>query len=129
MRGMSTGSSTLGRSDHVHDALGDVDRLVADALQVGIDLGDGENEAQIDRHGLLHGEQVEGQFVDLALGDVDLGFAFEHHVAARQVALDIGLAGAIDGLLGQSAHAQQTCPEFVQSLLKAGAHYPNLPVM
>ena len=72
MRGMSTGRSAFGQIDHVHDALGDVDRLIAYALQVGIDLGDRENEAQIDRHGLLHGEKVERQFVDFALGDVDL---------------------------------------------------------
>ena len=69
MRGMSTGRSTLRQLDHVHDALGDVDCLIAYALEVGIDLGDGQDEAQIDRHGLLHGQQVEGQFVDLALGD------------------------------------------------------------
>src|SRR5271166_2157455 len=29
---------------HIHDALGDVDSLIADALQIGIDLCDGENE-------------------------------------------------------------------------------------
>src|SRR5271156_3312426 len=32
---------------HVHHPLGDVDGLVADALEVRIDLGDGEDEAQI----------------------------------------------------------------------------------
>ncbi len=85
---------------------------------------------RVDRHGLLHGQKVEGHFVDFALGEVDLSFAFEHHAAARQVALDIRLTGAVHGLLGQSAHTQQTCPELVQSLQKTGArHYPNLPVM
>ena len=113
----------------IHRPLGDVDRLVADSLQIGVDLGDRENKAQIHGDRLLQGEQIEGQFVDFPLGDVDLEFAFEHHVAARQVAVNVRLAGAIHGLLGQSAHAKQTCSKIVQSLLKAGAHYPNLPVM
>ncbi len=127
---MSTGKFGLGQVHHVHHALGDVHRLVAYALQIGIDLGDGENEAQVDRHGLLHGEKVESHLVDLALGEIDLGLAVEHHAATGQVAFDIRLAGAVHGLLGQSAHTEQTCPKFVQSLQKTGAcHYPNLPVM
>ena len=32
MRGMSTGKIDLGQFDHVHDAFGDVDGLIADAL-------------------------------------------------------------------------------------------------
>jgi hypothetical protein len=58
-----------------------------------------------------------------------LGFAFEHHVAAGQIAFNVSLAGAVYRLLGQTAHPEQTCPEFVQSLMKTAAHYPNLPVM
>src|SRR5579862_7666607 len=115
---------------HVHYTLGDVDRLIAHPLQIGIDLGDRENEAQIDRHGLLHSEQIERHLVDFALGEIDLSLALEHHPAARKIALDVGLAGAVDSLLSQSAHTEQTCPKFVQSLQKTGArHYPNLPVM
>ena len=75
-------------------------------------------------------KKVKRHFVNFALGEVDLGFAFEHHAAARQVALNVGLAGAVHRLLGQSAHTQQTCPEFVELLQKTSArHYPNLPVM
>ena len=65
-------------------------------------------------------ERVGDQAVNIALGDVDLGFAFEHHATARKVALDIGLAGTVHGLLGQSAHTEQTCPEIVQSLQERG---------
>ncbi len=111
-----------GKFDHVHDALGDVDRLVSYALEVGIDLGDGENEAQVDGHGLLHGEQVERRLVDFALGGIDQALAFEHHLAASKIALDIRLAGAIDGLLRESSHAKQPLPQIVQPLLKARAH-------
>ena len=71
MRAISTGESHCGKLHHVHHALGDVHCLVADAFEIGIDLDHRENEAQVHGHGLLHGEQVEGSFVDLALGDVD----------------------------------------------------------
>ena len=38
MRGMSTGSCDLRFADQVEHALRDVDRLVADAFQVGVDF-------------------------------------------------------------------------------------------
>ena len=81
------GKIGLGQVHHVHHTLGNIHCLVAYPLEVSIDLGDCENEAQVHRHRLLHGQQVERAFVDFALSDVDLGFAFEHHAAARQVAL------------------------------------------
>ncbi len=56
-------------------------------------------------------------------------FAGQHHLAELAVAGAIGFGGAIDGLLGQPAHPQEFLLQFVQSLLKAAAHYPNLPVM
>ncbi len=118
-----------GLADQVEHALRDVDRLVAYAFQVGIDLDHRQDEAQIDRHGLLHGQQVERQFIDFALGLVDGGLAGKHHLAELGVARAIGFGGAVDGLLGKASHAQQFLPEFVQSLLKAASHYPNLPVM
>src|SRR4030088_1247342 len=45
-----------GKLHHIHHAFGDVYGLVADAFKVRIDFGDGENEAQVNSHGLLHGE-------------------------------------------------------------------------
>src|SRR5208283_4435574 len=57
--------------DQVHDALGDIYSLIAYALEVGVDLGDGQNKAQIDGRRLLRGQDVEGQFVNFALGGVD----------------------------------------------------------
>ena len=93
--------------DHIHDALGDIDGLVAHALEIRIDLGDGEDEAQIDSHGLLHGQQVKSSLVDLPLGGVDEALAFENHLATGEITVDIGLTGAIDRLFRQSTHAEQ----------------------
>ena len=114
MRAMSTGKLGRGQFDHVHDALGNVDGLIAHALEIGINFGDGENEAQVHGHGLLHGEQVEGGLVDFALGGIDQALAFEHHLATREVALHISLTGAIHRLLRQPSHAKQPLPKIVE---------------
>ncbi len=129
MRGISTGNSHLGLADEIEHALRDVHGLVAHTLQVGVDLHHGHDEPQVNGHGLLHGQQVESEFVDLALDLVDVGFTGQHHLAVLGIAGAIGLSGAVDGLFCEAAHAQQFVPEFVQSLLKAASCHPNLPVM
>ncbi len=78
---MSTGRSMLAKAPISRHADGDVDGLVADALEVGVDADDREDEAQVDGHGLLHGEQVEGHLVDLALEAVDGGLGAEDELA------------------------------------------------
>jgi hypothetical protein len=124
-----------GKLDEIHDALGDVDGLIADALEIGVDLGDGENEAQVDGGGLLGGKNVESEFVDFALGGIDQAFVFENELAAGEVAFVVSLAGAVDGEFRESAHAEEFLAEFFDLLLKTGARhgsenlvYPNLPV-
>src|SRR5579863_2427570 len=112
--------------DHIHHALGDVYRLVAHAFEIGINLGHGKNESQVDGHGLLHGQQIECGFVNFALGRVDQALAFQHHLASRKVALYISLAGAIHRLLREASHAKQPLPKIVEPKLKARTHYPNL---
>jgi hypothetical protein len=67
-------------------------------------------------------------FVNLALGIVNRGFASQHHLTKLAVAGAIGFGRPIDGLLGQPAHPQELFFQFIQSLLKTAAHYPNLPV-
>ena len=112
-------------ADTVADAFGGV----AHALQIGIDLDDAEDEAQIDGHGLLHGEQVERGLIDVALHAVDGDLAAADQVADRQVADPVGLNGALDGLLGEAGHDQKILFQIFQALLKAYPCHPNLPVM
>ncbi len=126
MRAISTGNSTAGKFNQVHDALGNVDRLIAHALEVGVDLGDRENEAQIRGRRLLRGQDVEGQFIDLALGGVDEALVFEDQLAAGEIALGVCLGGAINRQFRETAHAEQFLPEVLHLLLKARAHHPNL---
>jgi hypothetical protein len=112
--------------NQIHDALGDIYRLVAYALEVGVDLGHRENEAQIHGRWLLRGEDVEGQFIDLALGGVDQALVFEDQAAAGEIAFGVRLGGAIHRQFRETAHAEKFLPEILHLLLKARAHYPNL---
>ncbi len=129
MRGNVHRQLHFGLADEVENALRDIDRLVAYALEVGVDLHHRHDEAEVHRHRLLHGQQVERQFVDLALGLVDVGLAGQNHLAKLRVAGAIRLGGAVDGLFRQASHTQQFFLELVQSLLKAASCHPNLPVM
>ena len=109
------------------DAVADAFGGVAHALQIGVDLDDAENEAQIDGHGLLHGEQVERGLVDVALHAVDGDLAAADQVADRQVVDPVGLDGALNGLLGEAGHDQEIFLQIFQALLKAYPCHPNLP--
>ncbi len=80
-------------------------------------------------HGLLHGEKIESELVNLTLGGVDLALTFQYRMTDCQVTLGIGTAGAVYRLLSESTHEQQPLAKFIEGLLKPGTHYPNLPVM
>jgi len=99
---------------HVANSLADAFGRVAHAFQVGIDLNHGDNESQVDRHGLLHGEQIERQFVDLALHHVDLALAFKHPLRHGYVTATVCVHGAVDRLLRQTAHPQQLFLQIVE---------------
>ena len=123
------GQVDVGKGPHLADADGDVDGLIANALEVGVDADDGEDEAEVNGHGLLHGEEIEGHLVDLALEAVDGGLGAEDELADGEVAGAIGLDRTLDGLLGHASHDEQFFLEVVEVLVKFDAHQPNLPVM
>jgi len=124
MRGISTGH-LFHAADAVADALG----RVADALKIGVDLDDREDEAQVDGHGLLHGEQIERRLIDIAFHAVDGDFAAVDQVADGEVANTIGLNGPLNGLLSEAGHHQKILLQVFEALLKTNACHPNLPVM
>ncbi len=71
------------RSDH---ALGDVDGLVADALEVGVHLDDRAHQPEVGGDGILEREKLDAQVVDFELELVD------RRVAGRHLDRQIGLA-------------------------------------
>ena len=111
------------------DALRDVGGLVADALEVAIDLDDGEDEAEIDGHGLLFGEQIVGHLVDVALGGVDGCFDLLDVVAEAHVAGEVGIDGEAERLLRECGHGEQFVFQGDELLLKIDAgHGESLSV-
>lgn len=108
-----------GHGLHGADSVADAFGGVAYALEVGVDLDDGEDEAEVNGHGLLHGEDVEGRLVDLAFEAVDGEFRTADEVADGEVADAIGLNGPLDGLFGEAGHDQEFFLEVVKTALEA----------
>ena len=80
-RAISTisGSGAIGRlpGELLH-RLGDVDGMIADALDVVGDLQRGGEHAEVARHRLLQGEEVDDLLLDLHLERVDLAVSRDH---------------------------------------------------
>ena len=104
-------------------ALSDVGGLVSDALEVSVDLDDGEDEAEVDGHGLLFGEEVVGHLVDAGLCGVDGGFDFDDVIAEAHVARDVSFDGEAERLLGEGSHGKEFVFEGYELLLKINARH------
>ena len=88
--------------------LGDVDRQVADPLEVGVDLDRRDDGAQVGGHRLVQGQQLEAAVVDLDVQLVDRLVARRARASTSVgVALDEAAHGHADALLGEAAHLEQ----------------------
>ena len=56
-------------------------------------------------------------------------FAAADEIADGEIANPVGFDCALNGLLGEACHDQQVLFQVVETLLKAYACHPNLPVM
>src|SRR5262245_2813352 len=106
----------------LHRALGDVHRLVADALEVGDDLHGGGDEAEVAGGRLVEGEQLHALLVDLDVVSVHLPIAVDDVSGQRLVTLHQRPHGAADLILDQRAHGQQRLLEAVQLLVEVSLH-------
>src|SRR5438270_10709903 len=86
MRAMSTGSSAGANFRQLHHPFGYSPCPVAHPLQIDIDLDDQEEKPQVHGHGLLHGEKINRDFIDLALGGVDDLCVFQNFAADLDIA-------------------------------------------
>ena len=118
IRGMSISFLTGGRCDVPPRRLGDVDREVADALEVGVDLDGGDDRAQVGRHRLIERQQREAAAVDLDVQRVERLVAGEHAVDQIAVALDQPLDRQAHLFFGQAAHLEQPRLELFELFLK-----------
>ena len=99
-------------------ALRDVDRVVADALEVARDLDRAHDEAEIARHWLLEGEQLDRQALDLDLQRVDLAVTGDDGVGAILIVLEQRVDGQIDQPFGAIGHGQEPLLERRQLVVK-----------
>ena len=99
---------------------GDVDREVADALEIRVDLDRRHDRAKVDRHRLVQREQLEAAVVDLDVELIDRLIPREDAVHARGVALDERPHRRADAILGEAAHLEQPRLELGELLLEMG---------
>jgi hypothetical protein len=117
------GQLGLRQMDQLAGALGDAHGLVADPLEVAVDLDHREDESEIDGHGLLLGKQLVAHLVDLALGHVDRGLVLAHVLAERRVALQVGIDRGLERLLGERSHSQQLVLQLRELLMKVNTRH------
>ena len=121
MAAMSTGRAASGTRTYLFGAQRDAHGLIADTFQVPVDLDHGEDEAQIDGHGLLLGEQIVGHLVDIALGQVDCRFIIPDEGAEPLIPLQVRVDGVLHGLLRERGHGEQLVLQLLELLMEVDA--------
>ena len=102
--------------------LGDVDGLIADALEVVVDAGDGEDEAEVGGHQLMQREELEDAVVDFELELVDLAFFVEDALGELFVGVENAVNGLVDGPLGERAHPEEAFFDDVEVFFEVAFH-------
>jgi hypothetical protein len=102
--------------------LRDVYGLIADALQVIVDPGDGQDEAEVYGHQLMQSEELDYAVVDFDLEFIDSVFFVENTFGQLLVGVEDGVDGLVDGALGEAAHPEQALFEFVQVFFEVAFH-------
>jgi hypothetical protein len=114
------------RVDQLQDLARDALGVVADALELQVELDGRVGEAQVAGHRLLAYEELEAQPVGLLLELVDALVAQDHRVGQLAVALLEGLDAVQEGLLGERGHRRQPVADPVdlalQGLLQVRRH-------
>jgi hypothetical protein len=87
--------------------LRDVDGLVADAFEVAVDAGNGEEEAQVRSHGLLGGQEALDALVNFDLHFVDSVFFGEDDFGEMFFGVQDGVDGLMDSALGEATHPEE----------------------
>ena len=107
---------------HGGEARGDVAdflALIADALEIGDGLDDGDDDPQIPGRGRAHREDAAALLVDRHLHAVDLVVVGGDRLAEAAVALDQGGDRLVELLLDEPAHLQHLVADLFQVLVEA----------
>ena len=116
------------RDEHQH-ALRDVDRLVADPLEVRVDLHGRGDEPQVHRERGLGGEQLQAAVVDVHLEIVDLLVGGDDPLRVLLVAVDEGVDRAVHALLHQPPHGEELVPQVLQLGFEVVPFHPCLSLV
>jgi hypothetical protein len=85
-------------------SLGDVDGLVANALEVVVNARNGQNQAKVGGHQLVKREKLDNAVVDLDLQLIDGVFFVEDALGELLVGVQNGVHSLVDGAFGEAAH-------------------------
>ncbi len=103
-------------------ALGDVDGLIADALEIVIDARDSQHEAEIDGHELVQREKLNNAIVNFHLELVDGVFFLKDALGELFIGFQNGVNGLVNGALREAAHPEQALFHFVQIFFEVAFH-------
>src|SRR5258708_2816130 len=103
-------------------ALGDVDSLIADALEIVVDAGDSQRESEVDGHELVQGKKLNDAIVDFHLELVDGVFFLEDAIGELFIGIQNGVNGLVNGAFRQAAHPEQPFFHLVDVFLKVAFH-------
>jgi hypothetical protein len=103
-------------------ALGDVDSLIADALEIVVDAGNGQDEAEIGGHELVQREKLNDTIVDFHLELVDGVFFVENALGELLIGVQNGVNGLVHGAFGEAAHPEQALFQLVQIFFEVAFH-------
>ena len=110
------------RAGQAGDDLGDVARLIADALDVGDHLEHRGDQTQVARDRLLLEQQLEAHGFDLALLAVDLVVDADRGGGELGVAVDQGFHRARDRVLTQCTHRDQFIVQLCKLVVETVSH-------
>src|ERR1700674_1635405 len=103
-------------------SLGDVDGLIADALEIVIDARDRQHEAEIDGHELVQSEKLNDAIVNFHLELVDGVLLLEDALGELFIGFQNGVDGLVDGALREAAHPEQALFHLVQVFFEVAFH-------
>jgi hypothetical protein len=109
-------------AEDTHSSLGDVDGLIPDALEIVIDAGNSQDEAEINGHKLVQGEKLNDAVVDFHLELVDGVFFVEDALGELLIGVQDGVNGLVHGAFGEAAHPKQALFQLVQIFFEVAFH-------
>jgi len=114
-----------------HRRLRDVDGVVAHPLEVVGDLQGGGQHAEVARHRLLEGQQVDAHLFKLDLHLVDDPVGADHRLGLLPVPLEQRVHRQAQCGLRLARHGQEADLDLAQVVMKVPVRlgHPNLPVM